>query len=119
METLAKNRADLHASRTLRGMELAWEDRGDGRWIELEGELDHPACLEIRESFQRVVRSAGGNVTVAMDKVDFMSSMAVGIVLKARELLHGDGRVLRLSGLRSPARRALTLMQLTDVFEEV
>ena len=98
---------------------LSWEDRDGTRWIELEGELDHPACLALRERFHKIVVDGEGDVMVVLDGVSFLSSMAVGLLLKARETLLAEGRALKLTGIQPPVRKALRMMNLSSVFKEV
>jgi anti-anti-sigma regulatory factor len=48
-----------------------------------------------------------------------MSSMGIGMLLKARETLSQQQRSLKLTGIRTPVRRALELMNLNEVFEQL
>ncbi len=98
---------------------ISWNDRDGARWIALEGELDHEGCSQIRDRFDSAVRDGKGDVIVALDGVTFLASMGVGMLLKARETLAAKGRKLKLSGVRTPVRRALELMNLLKVFEQV
>lgn len=98
---------------------ISWQDRDGARWIALEGELDHEGCAEIRDRFDGALRDGKGDIVVAMDGVTFLASMGVGMLLKARETLAKQGRKLKLSGVRTPVRRALELMNLLKVFEQV
>ena len=98
---------------------MSWEDRDGGRWVMLEGELDHAACLELRERFDRAVDGGEGDVVVVLEGVSFLCSMAVGLLLSARERLQESGRRLRLNGIQPAVRDALDLMKLGDVFDEV
>jgi anti-anti-sigma factor len=98
---------------------ITWEDREGTRWITLEGDLDGPGCLLIKDPFQEAVTGAQGDVVVALEGVSFLSSMGVGLLLRGRESLQGSGRQLRLHGVQRPVRRALELMNLVGVFPEV
>lgn len=98
---------------------ISWQDRDGARWIALEGELDHEGCSQIRERFDGAVREGTGDIIVGMDGVTFLASMGVGMLLKARETLAKQNRKLKLSGVRTPVRRALELMNLLKVFEQV
>ena len=98
---------------------ISWQDRDGARWIALEGELDHEGCALIRDRFDKAVLDGKADVIVALDGVTFLASMGVGMLLKARETLGAKGRKLKLSGVRTPVRRALELMNLLKVFEQV
>jgi anti-anti-sigma factor len=98
---------------------ISWQDKDGARWIALEGEMDHEGCAAIRERFDKAVADGTGDVIVAVDGVTFLASMGVGMLLKARETLAKKGRKLKLTGVRTPVRRALELMNLLKVFEQV
>jgi anti-anti-sigma factor len=98
---------------------ISWKDKDGARWIALEGEMDHEGCGAVRERFDKAVKDGKGDVVVALDGVTFLASMGVGMLLKARETLAAQGRKLKLSGVRTPVRRALELMNLLNVFEQV
>ena len=98
---------------------ISWEDRDGARWIALEGELDHEGCALVRERFGSAVREGEGDVVVVLEGVTFLSSMGVGMLLRARETLEKQGRRLKLTGIGTAVRRALELMNLTEVFELV
>ncbi len=97
---------------------VAWEDREGARWITLEGELDNEAVLGLRDRFEEAVAGGEGDVVVVVAGVTFLSSMAVGLLLKARETLAAKDRTLKLAGLKPKTRRILDLMNLTGVFDE-
>jgi anti-anti-sigma factor len=98
---------------------ISWKDRDGARWIALEGELDHEGCQTVRDRFDKAVKDGKGDIIVAMEGVTFLASMGVGMLLNARETLATQGRKLKLSGVRNPVRRALELMNLLNVFEQV
>ena len=98
---------------------ITWGDREGGRWIELEGELDSTGTLQVKEQFQAAVLEGESDVVVVMSGVTFLSSMGVGLLLQAREQLAKTGRALKLTGVPSPVRKALELMNLASVFDEV
>ena len=81
--------------------------------------MDHEGCAAIRERFEKAVADGTGDVVVAVDGVTFLASMGVGMLLKARETLVKQGRKLKLTGVRTPVRKALELMNLLKVFEQV
>ena len=98
---------------------VSWEDRDGARWIQLEGELDHDACLDIGDRFREAVGAGEADVIVVMAGVTFLSSMGIGMLAKAREDLARKGRVLKLQGLKPSLRGVLESMNLMEVFEEL
>ena len=102
-----------------RMLRISWEDRDHNLWVVLEGELDHEDCLGIRDEFRDRIHHGGGDVTVVMDRLMFISSMGLGMLVKAAEELKKQGRKLALSGIRPNIRKVLESMQLLDVFAVV
>ena len=99
----------------------SWEDRDGQRWIQLEGELDHQACLDLklRELFDQAVKDGDWDIVVVLDGVTFISSMAIGMLVAVSQQLRKDGRRLRVSGLKPNIRDLLDSMRILDVFEEI
>ena len=71
----------------MRMIRISWEDRDHNVWLALEGELDHTDCLEIRDEFHERIQKGDGDVIVVMDGLKFMSSMGIGMLVKASETL--------------------------------
>jgi len=86
---------------------ISWEDRDGARWIALEGELDHEGCALVRERFGSAVREGEGDVVVVLEGVTFLSSMGVGMLLRARETLEKQGRRL----YQDPRRQVLRALE--------
>ena len=97
-------------------LRTSWEDRDNNLWLELDGELDHQDCLAIRDEFHERIEKGDGDVTIVMNGLTFMSSMGLGMLVKAATQLKPQGRTLRLSGLQPNIRKVMESMQLLDVF---
>ena len=67
---------------------LRWEDRQDGRWIYLAGELDHVGHKDLASRFSAAVGEAHGVVVVDLAGVTFAGSLTVTMLLKARANPH-------------------------------
>jgi len=100
-------------------LRISWEDRDHNLWVVLEGELDHEDCLSVRDEFQDRILKGDGDVTVVMDRLTFMSSMGLGMLVKAANQLKQQGRTLALSGIPPNIRKVLESMHLLDIFAVV
>jgi len=98
---------------------FSWEDRDGERWIQLEGELDQQECLALQDRLHEAVAEGDWDVVLVLDGVSFMGSMAIGLLIKERNLLVKQGRALKLSGLRPGIRRIFQEMNLLEVFGEI
>jgi anti-anti-sigma factor len=97
-------------------LRTSWEDRDHNLWLELDGELDHEDCLAVRDEFRERIAKGRGDVTIVMDGLTFMSSMGLGMLVKAATDMKADNRTMTLSGIRPNIRKVLESMQLLDVF---
>ncbi len=97
---------------------ISLEDRDGVRWIELEGELDHEVCLELRDKLDE---AAGGDadVVIVMSGVSFLGSIGIGILLKLHQKLEKQGRAMHLKAIRPGIRTILDSMHLLTVFQEI
>ena len=102
-----------------RMLRISWEDRDHNLWVELEGELDHEDCLTMRDEFRDRIHKGDGDVTIVMDGLAFMSSMGLGMLVKAAEELRKQNRTMTLSGIRPNIRKVMESMQLLDLFAVV
>ena len=100
-------------------LRASWEDRDQNLWIELEGEMDHDDCIRIRDEFNDRISKGDGDVVIVMKGLTFMSSMGIGMLVKANRKLKEQGRTLKLSGLPDNIRKVLDATGLLDVFSLV
>ena len=100
-------------------LRASWEDRDQNLWIELEGEMDHDDCIRIRDEFNERISKGDGDVVIVMKGLTFMSSMGIGMLVKANRKLKEQGRTLKLSGLPDNIRKVLDATGLLDVFSLV
>ena len=94
----------------------SWQDRDNTLWIELEGEMDHEDCLEIRDEFRERIARGDGDVVIVMKGLTFLSSMGMGMLVKANKELKEQGRTLKLSGIPDNIRKVLAATGLLEEF---
>ena len=99
--------------------ELTWEDREDGRWVFLRGELDYIGCEELGERFDNVVQEAGGKVVIELSGVKFMGSQGIRLLLNARRSQQTKDQDLAVTGLTPNLKRLFRTTGLDRVITEV
>lgn len=97
-------------------MGITWEDRPDGRWIHLTGELDHDGCRKVYEEFRRVAAGTQTSVIVDLEGVPFVASNGLRMLLETHHDLRDGGRRLMVSNLRPPVRK---VFQTTGIFDAI
>jgi anti-anti-sigma factor len=84
---------------------MRWEDQREGRHVFLDGELDHEACDEIAAPFRDVLSGTNGTIVVHLQKVPFVSSKGIWLLLEARSKLKREGRKMLVDGLNPHVRK--------------
>lgn len=97
-------------------METIFSEERDGvRWIMIEGEWDHEACVGLSERLEQAWEGGSGEVVFALDGLRFLCSMGIGALIGARKTLDAAGRRMRMTGLRPSLRSLLDSMNLLDL----
>ena len=73
-------------------MAIQFEDVNEGlRRIVLSGRLDTAGSEQIASQFAELTESAKGGVVVYLSEVRFLSSMAIGVLVKGAKAVHANG----------------------------
>ena len=97
---------------------ITWQDQDGVRWIELEGELDQTAHLELSEPFMQAVGESDGDVVVMLNGVTFLCSMVIGLFVKGQQELKARGHALRVKGMRPTIRTIFETLNLFELIAE-
>ena len=85
----------------------------DGLVVALDGEIDHHAAKEVRESLDRMITQMRPKVLcLELSGINFMDSSGLGLVLgRYRRISESGGRML----LRNPSARTEKLLRMAGV----
>lgn len=81
--------------------------------IRLSGRFDASQAEKARDVFRRVQTSC----TVDFEKLDYISSAGLGVLLEAQKRLGASGQGLRLVGMNPPIRNVFWIAGFNAVFE--
>jgi anti-anti-sigma factor len=87
-----------------------------GTRIELAGELDVATAPELQRRADEVV-DAGGDVWVDCSGLSFADSSGLNALTGLARTLRAQRRRLVLTDIRPAVRRAMDVLQITDLFE--
>jgi anti-anti-sigma factor len=99
--------------------QLKVQDRGNGRWLLLEGELDQTDVLDLKETFDAAVSGTKGDIVVDLGGVTFFGTLGIGLIVSTQDSLGEEGRTLRLANVPDFIDRTLRTMNMDDMFERV
>ncbi|MEY2461030.1 MAG: hypothetical protein QOG30_2860 [Acidimicrobiaceae bacterium] len=90
--------------------------RGDGHTlVTLEGEQDIASSFALANSLAIAIALDDLDLIVDLSKVGFMGADTIGILIRARSLLHEQSRTLTLRAPSPFAQRVLDLCEWRDV----
>jgi anti-sigma B factor antagonist len=87
-----------------------------GMRIELVGELDVATAPELRSRVDEVT-SAGGDAWIDCTALTFVDSSGLDTLTRLAKALRAQDRRLVLTNVRPMVRRAMDVLQITELFE--
>jgi anti-sigma B factor antagonist len=87
-----------------------------GTQVELVGELDVSTAPELQSHVDEIV-SGNGDVLVDCSELTFADSSGLDTLIRLAKTLNEDDRRLILSSVRPMVRRAIEVLQITDLVE--
>jgi anti-anti-sigma factor len=82
----------------------------DTRTLSLRGEVDEAAAVELRDLLRAITADLVGELRVDLTDVDFLPSVAIGVLAAARAAAaKGTGSIVLAAAPGSMAQRVLTI----------
>jgi anti-sigma B factor antagonist len=100
------------------GIDIRLETRSEGSWtvVEVGGEIDLFSAPQLKERIARLVDEGTPRLVVNLEKVDFMDSTGLGVLLGALKRVRERDGSLAIVCPPGPVHRVLTLTGLHKVF---
>ncbi|MBN1540687.1 STAS domain-containing protein [candidate division KSB1 bacterium] len=100
-------------------MQISEEMIDDVLVLHLEGELMGGSETEVlRRTIEKSIEKEAVDVVVDLDKVRWMNSSGLGMLISALTSLRSSGGDLRLANLNERSRRPIQITRLDQVFQE-
>ncbi len=80
-------------------MEIAVSDAGDVKVVRIEGRLDTQTSADAQTQLTRLIDQGTTKVVVNFEKLDYISSTGLDVLLKAAKQLKGNSGELRICSL--------------------
>ena len=82
----------------------------DAQTLTLHGEVDEEAAVRLRELLRTLGTGVGDELTIELSDVDFLPSVAIGVLASARKIMGRDDVSTRFVAARGTvAQRILTI----------
>jgi anti-sigma B factor antagonist len=83
--------------------------------VSVAGEVDAGTEQDLRDELAAVLHDGTGDVVVDLDRVRFMASAGIGVLLGARRVLADSGRQLVLAAPKGEVAQVLMITGISDV----
>jgi anti-anti-sigma factor len=85
--------------------------------LALEGRFDFHSHRDFRDAYEKLLKSpAVKEVVISFDKVDYLDSSALGMLLLLREKAEAAGKEVALSGLQGAVKQVLDIANFGKLF---
>ncbi|ABB36825.1 anti-anti-sigma factor [Oleidesulfovibrio alaskensis G20] len=82
----------------------------------LEGEIDYSVAAQVRTALHRHIESSGGAVVLDMEKVSYIDSTGLALLIELRRKLQEQSREIRISAASVRVRQLFELTQIAPIF---
>ena len=81
----------------------------------LDGEIDTQSSITLDQEITRSTEGSVEALVLDMEKVNFISSSGIGVIVKSQNMLKTTGAELTMINLQPQVKRVFEIMQLTPV----
>ena len=98
-------------------MEINIKKNGNQIIFELEGSLDIYTSLDLKAALEENVTGENLDVLIDMDKLTYIDSSGIGILIKALNYVQGQKGKLSVANLKPAIEKVFKVSGLTSYFE--
>jgi anti-sigma B factor antagonist len=98
-------------------MEINVKKNASSIIFELEGSLDIYTSLDLKAALEEHVKDNGPDVVINMDKLTYIDSSGIGILIKALNYVQGLNGKLCVANLKPVIEKVFKVSGLTSYFE--
>ena len=98
-------------------MEINIKNNGNQIIFELEGSLDIYTSLDLKAALEENVKGENLDVLIDMDKLTYIDSSGIGILIKALNYVQGQKGKLSVANLKPAIEKVFKVSGLTSYFE--
>jgi len=90
---------------------------GSAAVLTVEGELHYNEAVKLKEELARILDSGTVNLVIDVEKVNYLSSSAIGSLVSANGRIRKNGGVLYLAGMTAELMELFQLLRLTAILQ--
>ncbi len=96
-------------------MEIAVSDAGEVKVVRIEGKLDTQTSPDAQAQLAQLIDQGATKLVVNFEKLDYISSAGLDILLKAAKQLEGNSGELRVCGLNEFVQEVFDISGFTTI----
>lgn len=96
-------------------LDLRVQHHDDRAVVHVGGEIDLATCQQLRDALASLVDGGVDEVVVDLERVTFLDSSGIGVLISTHRRIREHGGSLRLFGPSEKVRRVLELTRVTTV----
>ena len=100
-------------------MDISSENKDNITVVRFEGNLDTNTSTDAQDYLNNVIDGGGCKVVVCFDKVDFVSSAGLRVLLATAKKLGGGGGALRVCGLNETVAEVFEISGFSTILNVV
>lgn len=98
-------------------MEINVKTKGNRIHFELDGSLDIYTSLDLKSALEEYVKGSAPEVVIDMEKLNYIDSSGIGILIKALNYVQGVNGKLSVANLKPVIEKVFKVSGLTSYFE--
>lgn len=85
--------------------------------VSVVGEVDVATAPKLRDCLREAVAEGSPTAVVDLTGVTFIDSMALGVLIEAKKLCDGEGRIMRIAASEPRILKIFEITGLTELFD--
>lgn len=98
-------------------MSLSTENVADTVVIHLEGDFDAAAVTETRPDLEDLLNGGARKVVFNLEKLKFVDSTGIGLIVYAYKRLNAEGGQLRIAGASGQPAELISLLKVEQIIQ--
>jgi anti-sigma B factor antagonist len=97
-------------------MKISTRNIGEICVFDIEGEIDAEHALTLKKAFAKVLGEKTRKILLGLEKVGFVDSTGLGVMISLLRQLNEQGGALRLAALQDEVRHIFEITRLFKIF---
>jgi anti-sigma B factor antagonist len=93
-----------------------WSENKTTARVSIGGEIDFLGSAKVRELFKKFIEQTQGDVSVYLDKLEYLDSSGLAVFIEARRILQEQGRNIQVLAIQKQVLKIFELTHIDELF---